>query len=249
MMYEEFATVYDVLMADVDYPGWASFYAEIAREKAVIIKQAVDCACGTGSLSLAMAVSGIAVTGIDNAPRMLEIAAEKARARGLRVPFIRQDIRKLRLHRPVDAVFCACDGVNYLTHPQGVQAFFQAAYQALRPGGGLFFDISTEYKLEHRLGGNCLGEDGEAVSYLWQNHYDRGARQLQMDLTFFVRERDGRYARFTETHSQRAHTAEELVEWLSGAGFRDVSIYGDRELAPPHAFAERIHIAALRPSD
>lgn len=247
MMYEGFAYVYDTLMADVDYDDWAAFYLEIARRSGVMPRRAAECACGTGSLTLALASSGIQMTGSDISFDMLRVAGEKARARGLRLPFVRQDMRKLLMHRPMDAIFCACDGVNYLTRPADVQAFFQAAYQAITPGGGLFFDISTPHKLAHRLGNNCLGEDGEAVSYIWQNHFDDRSAILQMDLTFFTKEADGRYARFTETHFQRAHTVQELTGWLEAAGYTNITIYGDRALTPPRADAQRVHVAAVRP--
>lgn len=247
MMYEGFAAVYDGLMAGVDYEAWADYYIELARRHGVPVRRGADCACGTGNLTLPLAARGLVMTGLDASMDMLRVAGQKARAQGLQIPFVRQDMRRLLLHRPMDAMFCACDGVNYLTHAADVQAFFRAAYQALRPGGGLFFDVSTEDKLAHRLGDNCLGEDGEAVSYLWQNHYDPKTRTLQMDLTFFLRREDGLYTRFIETHFQRAHQAQELAAWLQEAGFRDVSVYGNRTLRAPQAGAERIHLAAIRP--
>lgn len=247
MMYEGFASVYDRLMADVDYDGWAAYVLALAQKHGVSVAKAVDAACGTGNLTLALAARGVSMTGADLSPEMLAIASGKARTRGFSVPFVRQDMQNLRLHRPVDAVFCACDGVNYLTKPAEVSAFFAAAFAALRPGGGLFFDVSTEAKLQKTLGDNCLGSDDEAVSYLWQNHYDPTARLLQMDLTFFLREADGRYRRFSETHIQRAHALDELTGRLAAAGFSGVAAYGDRTFAKPRAAEARIHIAATRP--
>ncbi len=247
MMYEGFAAVYDALMADVDYGRWAGFYLQLARANGVACLRAADCACGTGNMTLALASQGIAMIGLDLSIEMLRVAGEKARRRGTAVPFIQQDMRKLLLHRPMDAIFCACDGVNYLLTPEDVQAFFSAAYRALRPGGGLFFDISTQNKLENTLGHRCIGHDGLDISYIWQNHYDPKARTLQMDLTFFLQERDGRYRRIDETHCQRAHGVDELTGWLMDCGFTGVRTFGDRVLNPPGTFDERAHLAAIRP--
>ncbi|MDR0928308.1 MAG: methyltransferase domain-containing protein [Oscillospiraceae bacterium] len=248
MMYQSFARVYDALMADVDYPRWAEYYLTLAQRAGVHCLRAADCACGTGNLTLALSRLGLSMTGLDLSVEMLRCAGEKARHLGIPVPFVRQDIRNLLLHRPMDALFCACDGVNYLTRPEDVQAFFAAAYRALRPGGGLFFDVSSPYKLETLLGNNCLGDDNPAASYIWQNHFDPAVRLLQMDLTFFVREADGRYSRFEETHWQRAHTAAELTEWLKAAGFESIALYGDRTFTPPDARTARLHLAAVRPA-
>lgn len=247
MMYEGFAAIYDALMADVDYREWAGYYLCLAQRHGVDVRRAADCACGTGSLTLALAARGVQMTGLDLSMDMLREAGVKARAQGLMLPFVRQDMRALRLHRPMDALFCACDGVNYLVRPADVQAFFAAAFAALRPGGGLFFDVSSEYKLSTTLGNTCLAEDGERIAYLWQNHYDTASRTIQMDMTFFVRAEDGRYTRFGETHFQRAHTQQELVQWLRDAGFAQVSVYGDKTLAAPAPDEARIHFAAIRP--
>lgn len=248
-MYEGFASVYDALMRDVDYAHWAAFYLRLAQRSGVVCRRAADCACGTGSLTLALAALGVQMTGLDISVDMLRIAGEKARGRGVQIPFIRQDMRKLLLHRPMDAVFCACDGVNYLVKPDDVRAFFSAAYRAIRPGGGLFFDVSTREKLRDTLGDNCLGNDGEAVSYIWQNHYNGKAHMLQMDLTFFVREADGRYGRFSETHFQRGHSLDELTDWLDEAGFSRIYACGDKVFAPPDERDARVHFAALRELD
>ncbi|MCL1963902.1 MAG: class I SAM-dependent methyltransferase [Firmicutes bacterium] len=247
MMYEGFAAVYDALMADVDYARWAAYYLSLAQKYGVFPRWACDCACGTGNLTLELFAAGVAMTGLDLSSDMLRVAGEKARGRGMQLPFIRQDMRKLLLHRPVDAVFCACDGVNYLLRPDDARAFFAAAFAALRPGGGLFFDVSSPGKLAGRLGNNCLCGEEKTVSYLWQNHFDRASHTLQMDLTFFVRAADGRYTRFAETHFQRAHEIEELLLWLREAGFTQADAFGDQTFATPGAEEERIHFAAIRP--
>lgn len=247
-MYEGFATIYDALMAaDVDYDAWADFYMEMVRRCGVDVLRAADCACGTGNLTLALARRGLQMTGLDISTEMLQIAGQKARTQGLQMPFIRQDMRRMLLHRPMDAIFCACDGVNYLARPQDVTDFFGAAYRTLRPGGVLCFDVSTLHKLETALGNHCLGNDGESVAYIWQNHFDPAAQTVQMDLTFFVREDAGLYRRFDETHVQRGHTARELYDWLAQAGYVDIHFWGDRVFADPGADTQRMHIAAVRP--
>lgn len=246
-MYQAFADVYDQLMDTVDYTAWARHYQAMMLHADVPARRVLDCACGTGNMTLALARLGLIMTGSDLSVEMLRQAAEKARRQGLQIPFVRQDLRKLRLHRPMDAIVCACDGVNYLLQEADVLAFFQAAYEALRPGGGLFFDISSRHKLETQLANCCYGEDREQVCYFWQNHYSQGKRIVQMDLTFFVQEPDGRYARFCETHYQRAHTIEELLAWLRAAGFAQVEVFGEKGLLKPEPDAHRIHFCAIRP--
>ncbi len=245
-MYTEFAQVYDALMDDVDYRAWAAHYLALLRAQGSEPRRLVECACGTGSLTVEFAAQGIAVTGVDLSTDMLRVAGDKARRRGVSVPFVQQDMRALALHRPVDAVLATCDGVNYLDTPQAVGAFFAAAYAALRPGGALAFDVSTPYKLEHVLGENLYGESRSDVSYLWQNRYDPSYSRIEMELTCFVREPDGRYRRFDELHRQRAHSREELERGLAEAGFTDIRAYGERTFESPAPHDHRWHFVATR---
>lgn len=244
--YGAFAEIYDLLMDDFDYPAWAGYYLELLRRAGVEPKTLCDCACGTGSLTVPFAERGIRVTGADLSGEMLEVAADKARKAGVQVMFVRQDMRRLRLPRPVDALVCGCDGVNYLLTDDCVHSFFCQAYAAIRPGGVLAFDISSPYKLERVLGDGFFGEERDEVAYLWSNRFDAQRRTVQMDLTFFRRQPGGLYRRFVETHTQRAHEPEKLKAMLEQCGFSSVRIYGDRTFEAPHADELRIHFSAVR---
>ena len=244
--YNGFAQVYDQLMDDFDYPHWAEYYLALLGEAGVQPTELCDCACGTGSMSLEFARRGMRVTGVDISREMLELAAQKARQNGVRAQFVCQDMCRLALPHRADAIVCACDGVNYLTSEKRVRAFFEAAHAALRPGGALAFDISSPYKLRSVMGDGFFGEGREDVAYLWQNRMEGDV--LVMDLTFFIREADGRYRRVAETHRQRAHEPETLARMLEESGFAGVRILGDRSFAAPGPEEMRVHICARRES-
>ena len=244
--YSAFAEVYDALMDDVDYPGWADYYLKLLARKGVQPRRLCDCACGTGSLSIQFAGRGIQVTGADISEEMLERAQVRAREAGVRAMFVRQDMCQLTLPRPVDAIVCGCDGVNYLLDDDRLNAFFARARESIKPGGALAFDISSAWKLEHVLGDGFFGEERDDVAYLWSNRFDPAARTVTMDLTFFVREPDDRYRRFTETHVQKAHEADHLAELLENNGFTAIEVFGDRTFCAPGPEEQRIHFVATR---
>ena len=127
-MYTACATVYDDLMKDVDYAGWAAHYGELL-DLANVKKggRIVECACGTGSITLPLRKMGYQITGVDLSEDMLEIAMTKARNAGCMIPFVRQDMTKLQTPRRVEGILATCDGVNYLTEEKQVSAFFAAA--------------------------------------------------------------------------------------------------------------------------
>lgn len=244
--YEGFAALYDALMDDVDYDAWAEYYLKLLDLAGVAPKTLCDCACGTGSMSVRFAARGLRVTGMDLSAEMLEQAQAKARSHGVRAMFVRQDMCALELPRPVDALVCACDGVNYLLDDGRLTAFFTRARASLRPGGALVFDISSPWKLKNVLGNGFFGEDRGDIAYLWSNRYDDRAQTVTMDLTFFVKEPDGRYSRVDEVHVQKAHEPEHLAELLGQCGFGSVRVFGDKTFESPAADEPRMHILATR---
>ena len=244
--YKAFAGLYDALMDDVDYDAWAAFYLELIGRLGVKPRAICDCACGTGSMSVRFAERGLRVTGVDLSGDMLELARRKALAHGVQVMFVCQDMCALTLPRPVDALVCACDGVNYLLDDDRLKAFFTRARDALRPGGVLAFDISSPSKLRDTLGNNFFGEDRGDIAYLWSNRFDEAARTVTMDLTFFTQERDGCYRRFDELHVQKAHEPDHLLALLAKCGFKEAQAFGDRRFEDPAPDEARIHIAAIR---
>lgn len=248
--YGRFADVYDYLMRGVDYDAWADYLVSLLTEQNVHPGDAVlDCACGTGELTIRLNKRGFVTTGIDRSEEMLAVAQKKARLMGRKIPFVCQDMRKLALHKPVDAIVCACDGVNYLLTKKDVNAFLTCAYQALKPGGALLFDVSSAYKLECVLGGQTYGEDTNECAYLWQNVYDPGSRLVEMNLSFFLPDGAGKYTRFTERHVQRAHTTEELLEALDKTGFINCRAYEAFTTNEAGAASERIQFAAAKQKD
>lgn len=246
-MYNGFAEIYDQLMTNVDYNGWADFYRSMMAAYGIRGGKICECACGTGNLTIPLQKLGFQVTGIDLSQEMLWIAAQKAREAGIGIPFVRQDMRQLRLHRPMDAVLATCDGVNYLMTDEDLLSFFKAAYAALKPGGGLFFDVSTPHKLRNILGNQIICEDTDEITYFWQNRYSDKTETVDMHLCFFVKQENGSYKRIDEEQKQKAHTAGKLQLLMQQAGFVEIRAFGNASLSPAKETERRWHFAGIRP--
>lgn len=249
-MYERFAEVYDSLMNDVDYAAWAAHYASMFEASGIAPHRVLDCACGTGGMTFALYGLGYQMTASDISIEMLSRASDKARRMGIALPFIKQDMRCLKAHKPMDAIVCACDGVNYLLKPSHVEGFMKSARETLRKGGGLFFDVSSAYKLSTVVGDQTFGEDRDSLCYLWQNNYDKETKRSIMELTFFLKadgDKGELYECFRETHVQRAYEVDEILSMLKVSGFRDIRAYGGMSLSAPTDVSERIHFAAIAP--
>ncbi len=244
MQYGRFAQYYDAMMHDVDREAWADYLDSFLKEAEA--HDVMDCACGTGAMTIALYQKGYHVIGNDASPDMLMEArtnAFKAGSKG--IIFICEDMRKLVIHKPIDALISVCDGVNYLTSLEDVQSFFTHAAACLKPNGLFLFDISSSYKLRSILGNNTFTEETDSYAYIWKNAYDQRSRLCEMDLTCFVREGE-HYTRFAEKHIQRAHSVAELTNLLEDAGFTDIHALHAFSREPAHGNSERIQFVARK---
>ncbi len=237
--YTALSGVYDKLMYDVDYDRWAEYVISLLPQGC---RKIGETACGTGSITLRLAARGYKVTASDISQPMLNAAAANARANGLKPTFICQDMTKLTLP-PQHAIVCCCDGVNYLTKDDDLLSFAKSAYDCLKDGGRLIFDISSMHKLKNILGDNLFYDDGDDVTYLWQNSYDGDTHLTSMNLTIFKRQGD-LYSREDETHTQRAYTSDEVIGILKQAGFKNTAAYGFLTTYPATDKDERIQFIA-----
>lgn len=239
--YSDFAFIYDELMNDVDYDKWVLYIEEIINKKEAKVKNILELACGTGNLTIPLTIKNYDIAGIDISYDMLNVAREKAYEKGIELVLLQQDIAELDFDvENLDCVLCACDGFNYLTYDDEIENCFSKVYGLLKKDGLFIFDISSYYKLSTILGSNTFAENRENISYMWQNYFDDTENLIDMELAFFVRDENGKFDRFTETHQQRAYTELEMKKFLENAGFSDIDVFADFTFDTPKENSERI---------
>ncbi len=239
--YKDFAFIYDELMNEVDYEGWVNYIEDIIKEKEVKVQNILELACGTGNITIPLTKRNYDIAAIDISEEMLSVAREKAEEEGVELVLLQQDISELDFDIPnLDCILCACDGFNYLTYDDEIENVFEKSYELLKEEGIFIFDISSFYKLSQILGNNMYGENREDVAYMWQNYFDPEENLVEMELAFFVKDEDGKFESFEETHHQRAYTEKEMIKMLKKAGFSDISVYGDFTFESPKKDAQRI---------
>lgn len=239
--YTVLARCYDRLTSDVDREKWADYVERHFRRSKRAVRSVVELGCGTGSLTRLLAERGYAMTAVDLSPDMLSVADQKCE--GLDVLFLCQDMSRLALLEPADAVISCLDSVNYVTRPAAVKRTFQRVYKALAPGGSFLFDVKTPLALENAGGQTYLDEDDDLFC-VWRGEYSRKRRVCGYGLDLFVREEDGSWSRGGEYHEEYAYTMDELDGFLREAGFRDIRQYGDKSMSAPKEGAERVFFAA-----
>jgi SAM-dependent methyltransferase len=82
----------------------------------------VDLGCGTGNAALIAARRGARVTGVDPAPRLLEVAAAQARAEGLAIEFVEGDAAAIPLADGAVDVLVSVFGVIFAPDAEAAAA-------------------------------------------------------------------------------------------------------------------------------
>ncbi|NMA65114.1 MAG: class I SAM-dependent methyltransferase [Clostridiaceae bacterium] len=246
-MYKRFADVYDQLVQDIPYGKWADYLQSAFLKFNKDPKLILELGCGTGSMAIELSKRGYELIGLDISSDMLSKAYEKALANNQNILFINQDMREFELFGTVDAVICLLDSLNYMNSIAEVKKVFKLVHQYLNPDGLFIFDLNSPYKLSQVLGNEGFFDLSKDITWIWDNTYDTRKRKTIFDLTFFIRNKEGLYERFDETHQETAFTTEEIRQALEDTGLRLVGNYGNLNFEPPSEKEERIFYVALKP--
>jgi SAM-dependent methyltransferase len=116
----------------------------------------VDVGCGTGNAALLAAERGARVTGVDPAPRLLEVASQRAAARGLEARFVRGEAATLPLEDGEADVVLSVFGVIFASDPRASVA---ETVRVIAPEGRIVLSAWHPSGAVHR----AVGAAGEAV--------------------------------------------------------------------------------------
>jgi 2-polyprenyl-3-methyl-5-hydroxy-6-metoxy-1,4-benzoquinol methylase len=179
----------------------------------------LDCPCGHGRISNALAARGFRVTGIDASELFLERARAAAEAQNLEVEYVQGDMRKLPWRGRFDALVNWFTSFGYFSDEQN-KAVLREFHDALRPGGRLVLDTQniTRTLLEPRPQ-HWIERDGNLMLDEWT---------LDVENARFVTERTVvRGGSTRRTHFVvRWFSAPEFRTWLEEAGFENVRTPG-----------------------
>lgn len=247
MNYQQFAYVYDYLMADAPYDQWLDYVtSQIKRGEHHNHIQVLDLACGTGELTIMLAKAGFQVTGVDLSADMLFVAHEKAKKHKLEIPFFQQNMTELQDLGLFDVVTVFCDSLNYLPTLNDVENSFKSIYSHLKVGGLLLFDVHSPHKINQIFNHATFADADEEVSYIWECFPGEYPHSVEHELTFYIVNSSGTYDRYDEFHKQRTYEINQYKDLLHKTGFKWVSTTADFTNEPPTETSERIFFACKK---
>lgn len=239
--YTGFASVYDLFMDNIPYKDWCIYVTGLLREYGISDGLVLDLGCGTGKLTRLLASEGYDMIGVDLSGDMLEIALEHEMEDPKHILYLEQDMREFELYGTVRAIVSICDSMNYLEGHEDLVQVLKLANNYLDPGGIFLFDMNTVYKYREQLGEQTIAENREESSFIWENYFDEEEMVNEYDLTLFIREEDGRYSKYEETHYQKAFEIREVCEAIREAGMELVAVYDAFTREPVRKNSDRVY--------
>lgn len=244
-MYDKFAQVYDELMREIDYKQWGDYVFRILLNAKTEMKRVLEFGCGTGNITCELAKKDFEVTAVDLSEEMLTVADEKAERNGLsNVRFFMGDMSSFQIAETFDAVVSCCDSVNYLKNVDDVQSFVFCSKDALKSGGLLLFDVNTPVKFKEIIKDNTFVYDMDNVYCVWENEPKFDENRMDYELSFFIKEEDGRYTRHEESQRQYIYSVEEIYHALKSADFINIKIYAFGTFLQGSNECDRVQIVA-----
>lgn len=248
----------------------AQYLDELLERHQVYGHQALDLACGTGTLAILLADQGWDVTGLDRSHAMLACAQAKVAnvITGGNVMFLQGDMCKpitwayafesstrevaptgrrydIQTHS-FDLIICCYDSLNYILSERDLRLCFQAVAQLLKPGGLFIADTNTRHFLEHDWQPYQVLELSGYVQVL-QSSFNPTTHCSTMTLTGFVGDDLAGYQRFDEIHTERAYPTETLHTLFEEVGLSIEACYDCFTFQPIYATSQRIAWVVRKP--
>lgn len=243
MSYNEFASVYDKLMADMPYDRWLA-WVEATWDRFGKPKTAAELGCGTGTLTIPLAERGVHMYGVDISSEMLAVAAAKDYERGL-IQWLEQDMAHLQLPEKVDAVYAFCDSLNYIVDETEMCELLSHVHEHLQPSGIFTFDVWSPEQFAWYGEAQPFVWDEEELSYIWTCDFDHESLTIEHQLTIFAQHESGLFRKIEETHVQKAYPTAWIERALGQAGFTRWDIAADFTNDRPNGTAQRIFVTAV----
>lgn len=242
VQYTEMSKVYDQLTQDQPYEEWfniVKYYTRTMSSNDSI--NILDIGCGTGSLTQLLPSIGT-VTGMDLSTDMLSIAANKSN----QVTWLEGDMTDFSLNTTYDVVTIFCDSLNYLPDIDDIVNTFNCVFNHLSHLGMFIFDIHTIYKMNTAFNNQCYIDDNDNIFLAWEAIKGEEPYSVYHDMSFFLKQHNGNYHRFNESHYQRTFEKDFYIRLLKQTGFNRIETFVDFDINNHNEKGDRLFFVAYK---
>lgn len=203
----------------------------------------LDLGCGLGRHSLELARRGFSVVGVDRTRTYLEKARNKAKAEGLTVDFVQEDMRSFCRPKAFDVVVSFFTSFGYFEDADDDKKVVTNVYRSLKDRGMFLIDIMGKEILA-RIFRQRDWHQVDDITVLQEHKICRDWTWIE---NRWIMIKDGKMEEYTVSH--RIYSAVELTALLTGCGFSATDVYGDLTGASYDNEAKRLIVVAHKGKD
>lgn len=205
-------------------------------------KSALDLCCGPGRCAIALAKKGFTVTGVDKTRHLLDKARTKARAAGVTVEWIHEDMRDFLRPSSFALILSMFTSFGYFENKQDDRIVLENVFTSLQPGGVFLIELMGKERLAKILQSpiTTILPDGA----IWIDRHEVFDEWTRVRNEWLV-VRDGKTKSFK--FNLNIYSGLELRERLENAGFTGVSLYGSLDGIEYGSSAERLIAIGRKP--
>jgi SAM-dependent methyltransferase len=206
-----------------------------------------DLGCGRGRHAIPLARKGYRVTGVDISANMLRMACSRAEREGVRVEWVKEDMRTFCRRDAFDLAVSLFTSFGYFSDAENQKVLDNIA-RSLKEGGRLLLDLRNAGKGLSRL--EDMDKTIEVPSGTLRMSVRFDMRNLRARAEHTLTRPDG--IRISSAFDVRVYSMEELREMIRKAGMDVIDFYGSLSGAPftdesARMVALAVRAASLRP--
>ena len=240
--FDAWAIYYDFVHQGL--PGEVEFYTGLAAKERL---DTLELGCGTGRIALPMAMSGVAVTGLDLSRNMLHLCREKLRALGPlsgNLYLLQADMRDFALGRRFPLIVMPYRTFMHLLTPAEQVRCLECVREHLSGEGRFVLNLwaarptfiaaaSTHADGALDFAGEYDAGDGIRLMHFHSVEYDEHAQRILERHHIEEHDPEGRVVDSTDLTLERAWlTPREMEHLANRCGFAPVDVLGSFDGAP-----------------
>src|SRR5262245_28938215 len=222
------------------------FYLALAQQTGDPV---LELGCGTGRMTIPIAQQGVAITGLDIVPGMLEQARHKAA--DLRINWVEADARTFQISSTFRLIYATTGAFQHMLERADQEALLARVRAHLAPDGLFAFDVGSAQVIgdmpEEQPWFMYADERGAEVRVSGTCHYD-AVRQVYTEAAYRRwQAADGQEVTHYSPLEMRVFYPQELEALLHYNGFTVLERYGDYDRGPLTAESRTmVYVCRLR---
>jgi len=201
----------------------------------------LDMCCGAGRHSVELARRGFRVTGVDRTASYLKIARKRAKDAGLKIEFVREDMRRFCRENVFDGAINLFTSFGYFEDEADDCQVLTNIHRSLKKGGKLVMEMMGKEILARIFRERDWHETDDGTLFLQERKVTKDWSWIEN--RWILIEDETRHE-FKVNH--RIYSAAELTATLRECGFKKVWIHGDQAGGPYDHEAKRMIAVAQK---